>query len=228
MAHQGNTWEKEYRNPKLVTKKEEPQSDTLRFLKFLKKEEKYRVEEKSILDLGCGTGRNANYLADFGNKMIGIEISKTAIILAQNRAKDMGVSVDYRLGDIGKPYDIKSDSVDIILDVTSSNSLDDEGRNIYLKETNRILKNGGYFFVRALAKDGNKNVKNLLKLSPGKEYDTYIIKEIGLTERVFSREDFIQMYNRYFKILSLEKKTSYTTFNNRIYKRDYWLAYMSK
>ena len=68
----------------------------------------------------------------------------------------------------------------------------------------------------------------MLKQSPGPEYDTYIIKEIGLTERVFSREDFVKMYSQYFKILHLEKKTNYTTFNNRIYKRDYWIAYMVK
>jgi hypothetical protein len=90
------------------------------------------------------------------------------------------------------------------------------------------MKPGGYMFVRALCKDGNKNVKNLLKDSPGKEYDTYIIKEIGLTERVFSREDFIKTYEQYFKILSLTKKTNYSTFNNRIYKRDYWLVYLQK
>lgn len=228
MSHQGNTWEKEYRNPLLVTKNEGPQADTLRFLKFLKKEEKFIVEDKIILDLGCGTGRNANYLARRGNKVIGIEISKTALNLAKERAKDLGVEVDYRLGDIGESYDIKDNSIDIVLDVTSSNSLNEKGREIYLNEVNRVLKNGGYFFVRALCKDGNKNVKNLLKQNPGREYDTYIIKEIGLTERVFSREDFIKMYSRYFKILNLEKKTSYTTFNDRLYKRDYWLAYMTK
>jgi SAM-dependent methyltransferase len=228
MSNQGNTWEREYRNPKLVTKNDGPQSDTLRFLKFLKKEQKYKVEEKTILDLGCGTGRNSNYLADIGNNVIGIEISKTAITLAKNRAKEMGVNVDYRLGDIGESYDIKDNSVDIVIDVTSSNSLNEKGRAIYLNEVNRVLKKGGYIFVRALCKDGNKNVKNLLKQSPGFEYDTYVIKEIGLTERVFSREDFIKMYGQFFKILNLEKKTSYTTFNNRIYKRDYWLAYIQK
>lgn len=226
MAHQGNIWDREYKDPKLVTKNEGPQADTLRFLKFLKKEEKFRVENKNILDLGCGTGRNANYLADIGNNVIGIEISKTALNLAKERARELNLDVDYRLGDIGEEYEIKDDSIDLVLDVTSSNSLDEEGREIYLRETNRILKPGGYFFVRALAKDGNKNVKNLLKASPGREYDTYIIKEIGLTERVFSREDFIKMYGKFFKILKLDKKTSYSTFNNRIYKRDYWLAYM--
>lgn len=228
MTHQGNIWDKEYQNPKLVTGGDLPLADTLRFLKFLKKDQKYRVEERTVLDLGCGNGRNANYLADLGNKVIGIEISKTALKLALSRAQDMGVSVDYRLGDIGEKYEIKDNSVDIVLDITSSNSLNEKGRDVYLSEVSRILKKGGYAFVRALAKDGNKNVKNLLKMSPGKEYDTYIIKEIGLTERVFSRDDFIKMYSQYFKILHLEKKTSYSTFDNRIYKRDYWLAYLTK
>lgn len=228
MANQGNIWEKEYRNPKLVTKNDGPQADTLRFLKFLKKDQKWRVEDRTALDLGCGTGRNSNYLADNGNSVIGIELSKTALNIAKERMNEMDLNVDYRLGDIGVPYDIADSSIDLVLDVTSSNSLNEAGREVYLKEVHRVLKNGGYFFVRALAKDGNKNVKNLLKDSPGPEYDTYIIKEIGLVERVFSREDFIAMYSKYFKILHLEKKTSYTTFNDRIYKRDYWLAYMQK
>ena len=226
--HQGSAWEKEYRNPKLVTKNDGPQADTLRFFKYLKKEEKYILEDKTILDLGCGTGRNANYLAERGNSVIGIEISKTAIEIGKNRAKELGVFADYRVGDIGAPYDIAPVSIDVILDVTSSNSLDEKGRAIYLAEVSRVLKPSGYFFVRALAKDGNKNVKYLLKESPGKEYDTYVIKEIGLTERVFSKDDFIKMYGQFFKIQHIEKKTNYATFNDRIYKRDYWLAYMQK
>jgi len=228
MSHQGHAWDKEYRNPKLVTKNDGPNADTLRFLKFLKKYQKFPVEDKNILDLGCGTGRNANYLAERDNNVIGIEIAKTALNIAKLRAKDLKLNVDYRLGDIGEVYDIEDNSIDIILDVTSSNSLDEKGREMYLKECSRVLKNGGYMFIRALCKDGNKNVKNLLKASPGKEYDTYIIKEIGLTERVFSKEDFTKMYGKYFKILNLEKKTSYSTFNDRIYKRDYWLAYLQK
>ena len=39
--HQGDIWDREYRNPKLVTKNDGPQADTLRFLKFLKKDQKY-------------------------------------------------------------------------------------------------------------------------------------------------------------------------------------------
>lgn len=227
--NQGNTWEREYKNPKLVTKNDGPNADTLRFFKFLKKQKKLKLENLNVVDLGCGTGRNSNYLAELGNNVIGIEISKTALSLAKNRSGKIKFGqVEYILGDIGEQFKIKSDWADLILDVTTSNSLDEKGREVYLNECRRVIKNSGYMFVRALCKDGNKNVKNLLKDSPGNEYDTYIIKEIGLTERVFSREDFTSMYSRYFYILNLEKKTNYATFNNRIYKRDYWLAYLKK
>ena len=211
-----------------MTGDNKPQSDVLHFFKYLKKVEKYKIEGQNVLDLGSGTGRNSNYLADMGNSVIGIEISSTALKTAKDRAQMANLEVDYRLGDIGAPYDVADDSIDIIIDITSSNSLDEKGRAIYLKEMHRVLKSGGYIFVRALCKDGNTNVKNLLKNSPGKEYDTYYIKEMGLTERVFSRKDIIDMYSKYFKILKLEKKTSYPKMNGRIYKRDYWLMYLKK
>lgn len=227
-THQGKSWELEYRKPKLMTGDNKPQKDFLNFIKFLKKVEKYKIEGRNILDLGSGTGRNSNYLADMGNSVIGIEISSTALKTAKDRAQMDNIEVDYRLGDIGAPYDVADNSIDIILDITSSNSLNEKGRAIYLKEMHRVLKNGGYIFVRTLCKDGNTNVKNLLKNSPGKEYDTYYIKEMDLTERVFSRVDIIDMYSKYFQILKLEKKTSYPKMDGRIYKRDYWLMYLKK
>ena len=235
--NQGKAWEKEYKNPKLMTGDDKPQKDFINFIKYLKKEEKYKVEDRNVLDLGSGTGRNSNYLAEMGNKVIGIEISSTALQTAINRAKMANIEVDYRLGDIGAPYDIADDSIDIILDITSSNSLNEKGREIYLKEIHRVLKGGldsskqgegGYIFVRALCKDGNINVKNLLKASPGGEYDTYYMKDLDLVERVFSKKDIIDMYSKYFKILKLEKKTGYAKVAGRIYKRDYWLMYLQK
>ena len=143
MSHQGHSWEREYRDPKLVTGHAEPQGDTLRFFKFLNKERKFRIEGRTVLDLGCGTGRNSNYLANLGNTVIGIEISPTALGVAQARAKKLGAAVDYRHGDIGEPYDLPTESVDIILDVTASNSLDERGRAVYLQEMHRVLKPGG-------------------------------------------------------------------------------------
>ncbi len=237
---QEKVWEKEYRNPKLVTGYDKPQAFFLKFLKGLKKGKIYsnpvtvNFDGLRVLDLGSGTGRNANYLAQEGAKVIGIEISETAIGLAKNRANELGVGVEYIKQSIGEKYPFDGDSFDLVVDITSSNSLNEKERKIYLEEVKRVLKKEplnplsglgkGVFFVRALCKDGDKNAKFLLKNNPGKEKDTYIMPETGLVERVFSKEDLINTYSKYFNILKLEKTESYSVINNRKFKRKFWLV----
>ncbi len=223
---QDMTWEREYRNPLLVTKSEEPQKDTLRFLKWLKKEQNVILENLSVLDLGCGTGRNSNYIAGLGNNVTGFEVSTTALDLARTRGR--GLSVSYQHQNIGAAYPLADNSIDLILDVTSSNSLNEKEREAYLSETARVLKPGGYFFVKTLCKDGDQNAKNLIKKNPGPEADTYINQDMGLVERVFTEKNFRELYSKDFQILRLEKKTSYTRFKNQSYKRNFWLAYLKK
>lgn len=227
---QTSTWEEEYQDSKLVTKKPDPQNDTLRFFKYLKKEEKIVLKNLKVLDLGSGTGRNSNFLAELGNSVVGLEISDTAVAIAEERAQRMNIqpNVKYLKQSIGSPYPFADQYFDIVLDITSSNSLNEKERAVYLKEVQRVLKNDGIFFVRALCRDGDKNAKNLLKINPGPEYDTYFIKELNLYERVFCELDFRQMYGAYFKIKKLTKKSGYPRFGGQNYKRNYWLAYLQK
>ncbi len=230
---QEHVWEREYRKPKFLTKENKPQSDVVRFVKFLKNlpaqaGEKISLDRTKVLDLGSGTGRNSFYFTELGSKVIGLEISKTAVELAQKNAIEAGFEIDYQKQNIGEKFSLEGETVDVALDVTSSNSLTEAEREVYLSETSRVLKSGGYFFVKALCKDGDLNAKNLLKSNPGKEKDTYIMPDTGIVERVWSKEDFTTIYEKYFKILSLEKKTNYTRMNDRSYKRNFWIAYMQK
>jgi SAM-dependent methyltransferase len=222
---QQHIWDREYKKQHLMTNGDKPQQDTLDFLKFLKREQKVQIEGKSIIDLGCGTGRNSNYLAELGATVTGIEISQTALKLAHERNPG---TVTYLHHSMGEVLPFADASFDIALDVTSSNSLTEAEREIYIKELHRVLKPGAFFFFKGLCKDGDHNAKNLLKMSPGKEYDTYIMPEIGLTERVWSKEDFIKYYSPFFNIISLEKKTNYSKFNNQSYKRNFWLGYLTR
>lgn len=224
---QEKIWDKEYSNPIFLTKKNEPQADVLKFVKFLKKE-KVNIEESEILDLGSGTGRNSFYFAKLGAKVSGIEISKVALDLAIKQASLEELNINYIKKSIGDVLPFESDTFDVLIDVTSSNSLNEKEREIYLSETNRVLKKNGYFFTKALCKEGDENAKNLLKISPGKEKDTYIMPETGIIERVWTKEDFMDTYQKYFNIIKIEKKTNYSKINNRSYKRNFWIVYMSK
>jgi len=225
---QRESWEKEYKNMKLITGGAEPQKGVLKFYKYLKKEKCIKLDSLKVLDLGSGTGRNSNYLASKGNELYGIEISRVAVNIAQKRAKEMNLDVKYICDSFGKPLDFPDDYFDLVLDITSSNSLDDTERKMYLKEVYRVLKPDGNFFVRALSKEGDKNAKNLLKLSPGNDPDSYFMKELGLFEKVFTAETFREIYGRYFKIELLLKKSGYASISGKKYKRNYLIGYLRK
>lgn len=227
---QENSWEREYRESKFLTKDNKPQADVVRFVKFLKKLEKINVEGLSVLDLGSGAGRNSYYFAELGAEVTGYEISDKALEIAREQAgkENFSFPIVYVKQSIGEIFPYGDSCADIVLDVTSSNSLSEKERETYLSETHRVMWDGGYFFTKALCKDGDENAKYLLKHNPGGEVDTYILPDLNIFERVWSREDFVKTYEKYFKILFLEKKTTYTKMDGRSYKRNFWIAYMKK
>jgi SAM-dependent methyltransferase len=217
-----NIWEKEYRDPKLISLSVEPIKCLKEFARYLRKEKEIKLNNLNILDLGCGNAKNSIYIEEQGinNKIFGIDISVTAINLART-AYPYG---NFQVGSIGETFPFPDQNFDIILDITSSNSLSDKERVVYLSEINRTIKNSGFLFVRALCKDGDRNAKNLIDNNPGKEKDTYVMPEIGLTEKVFTKEDFISLYSDSFDLLYINKETHYTKFNNRSYKRNFWVS----
>ena len=66
-----------------------------------------------VLDLGCGFGRNANWLASQGAVVDAININKTELTEAKKRAAEQGVNVNYVKADAGSlPF--ADSSVDVI------------------------------------------------------------------------------------------------------------------
>lgn len=233
---QFEVWEKEYRQPQLITNSDEPQLDFKNFIKWLRKKQHVDLDGLRVLDLGSGTGKNSLFLAERGSVVTGVELSTTAVKIAKERAREKVAQqiiekvtlVKFQVGDIGQPWPFANNSFDLILDVITSNSLSGDERVVYIKETKRVLAAGGHMFIKALCKDGDKNAENLLRDFPGTEKDTYIMPGTKLMERVFSKDDIVGMYEKYFNILHLERKYSYTKFHSTLYKRYFWLVYLQK
>lgn len=96
---------------------------------------------RSVLDLGCGGGFLANYLAGRGHQVTGIDTSAESLEVA--RRYDWTRSVDYRLGDAcALPFpDASFDAVcamDLIEHITEPDRL--------IAEAGRVLRPGGLFF----------------------------------------------------------------------------------
>ncbi len=230
MIKKPSAWEKEYQKPLLVSKKEGPQNFIVQFLKYLKKEKHFPINDLKVLDLGCGTGRNSNYLAERGNLVFGLDLAANALKLASERAKKAGLEeqVKYSQQSIGTKLPFEDNYFDLILDITASNALKSSEREVYLKESSRVLKPGGFMILRTLCKDGDQNAKKLLQTSPGGELDTYYLKDLGITERVFSEIDLKNLYGRYFYFDKLVKDFGYPQIKGVTYKRKYWLAIITK
>ena len=94
-----------------------------------------------ILDIGCGLGDNAVYLAKNGHTVTGLDISPTALITAERRAKDAGVDVKFAVADSTK-LDGYTDAFDTVIDSGLFHSLDDDGRRSYAAAVHRATRPG--------------------------------------------------------------------------------------
>jgi SAM-dependent methyltransferase len=100
----------------------------------------------TALDLGCGTGTNAIYLAQQGWKVTGIDFARRAIRIARRKARKLGLEVDLQVGDVTHLESLVG-QFDLILDIGCLHNLDDHGREAYLHLVKRLLAPGGTFLV---------------------------------------------------------------------------------
>lgn len=223
-----HAWDSEYKDPQLITKDVKPQKDFFRFLEWMEKNENMDFNSDiTVLDLGCGVGRNGYYMAEKHNATVyAWDYSAAAIEKGKVLFKHENLYLEKR--DMTHDFPLADNSVDLILDITASNALNEAGRKKYLSEMNRVLKPGGYIYLRTLAKEGDKNARGLIKNFPGTEHDTYKHPDLGVTERVFSGPDFKALYGPFFRVIRMLRKSGYQRFGKQNYKRNYWNIYMQK
>ena len=100
-----------------------------------------------ILDVGCGTGQTAAYLASrYGAKVIGMDINPIMIEKAKNRISKYQLPVKIIQGSIEKSP-LTAGKFDFII---SESVLSFVNKPKSLKEIFRLLKNGGRFIANEL------------------------------------------------------------------------------
>ena len=100
------------------------------------------------LDLGCGTGTHATYLAQHGWSVLGVDFSPRAIALAREQANRAGVDIDFRVMDVTRLDGLRG-PFDFALDVGCFHGLDAAGRTRYVEQLTPLLRSGGTFMLWA-------------------------------------------------------------------------------
>ncbi|MCP3801370.1 class I SAM-dependent methyltransferase [Allokutzneria sp. A3M-2-11 16] len=112
-----------------------------------------RLTPGRAIDLGCGAGTKSVYLAEHGWQVTGVDIAPQALKLAEKKAAEQGVSVDFVECDLldipsaglGGPYDF-------LLDFGCSHSLRDEAKALYAKGIAELAAPGATLVLYAFTK----------------------------------------------------------------------------
>ena len=94
-----------------------------------------------VLDIGCGLGDNAIYLASRGHSATGLDGSPAAIEEARRRAADAGVTVTF---DVADATDLSGyeGRFDTVVDSALYHCLDDDRRQAYIAALYRATRPG--------------------------------------------------------------------------------------
>lgn len=98
------------------------------------------------LDLGCGTGTNAIYMAQKGWEVSGVDFVGRAIRTARRKARQAGVQVKFYLDDVTRLKGITGPFY-LILDIGCFHNLQGREKITYIQNLERLLDTGGTFLI---------------------------------------------------------------------------------
>ncbi|HQU86417.1 MAG TPA: methyltransferase domain-containing protein [Pyrinomonadaceae bacterium] len=103
-------------------------------------------EKLLILEIGCGTGKNTEFLRTFAEKLIAADFSEE--MLEKAKSKIVSENVEFRRMDLRENWDFAENSFDLI---TCSLALEHiENIDFVFAEAQKVLKSGGKFYIGEL------------------------------------------------------------------------------
>lgn len=226
-------WNKEYRTSEHLALSTAPSEDLQKFTRFLERgwKREYLNPMGTVLDLGCGNGRNLIYMTEhFGMKGIGYDISDVAVADAERASEDL--PIQYEVRSIMEPLPQKDESATIVLDMMTSHFLKRAEREALKREIVRVLRPGSWLFLKSFLAEEDLNVKALLRDHPADEENAYIHPKIGVYEYVWTEDAVRDFWGDRFEIHKFHKSHKHLRRPNRsgsrAGKRRTFSAYLQK
>jgi SAM-dependent methyltransferase len=105
-----------------------------------------RIPPCRAIDLGCGTGRNALFLAQHGFEVTGVDFASSAIAKANQKAETSDLKVEFLVDDLMNLQNING-SFDFLVDAGVLDALHYKLRNLYVDNVLTLAHPGSRFYL---------------------------------------------------------------------------------
>lgn len=115
------------------------------------------IEPCRAIDLGCGTGDNAIFLAQQGFNVVGVDLSPRAVAQAEEKAHAAGVETSFVVGDVTR-LEAVDGPFDLVIDFGCLGCvIGTPARRRYARTVRRLTRPGSRFVLLNLARDPDRN-----------------------------------------------------------------------
>src|SRR5436190_15764151 len=125
---------------------------------------KVTLQDKTVIDIGCGGGLLTESLASLGAQVTGLDMNKSLIQTAKLHQLESGLTIDYRCQSAESIAAERPGHYDIVTCLEMLEHVPDPAAII--KACSQLVKPGGYLFFSTI----NRNPKAYLMAILGAEY----------------------------------------------------------
>ncbi|RUR19081.1 SAM-dependent methyltransferase TehB [Legionella sp. km535] len=138
------------------------------------------LQAASILDIGCGSGRNVLYLAKMGHRVTGIDNNSMALeTLKEITHKESLSGIDTIAHDLNQPMKLEPESYDLVLSTVSLQFLNKQRIPELLSELQKTTRKNGYHFLVVPIHSELYSMPEFFTFLPQKEELYHLYQESG-------------------------------------------------
>ncbi len=153
-----------------------------------------QIQPCKTIDLGCGAGNYATYLASLGFDVTAVDISPSAIAVAEARAEERRVACRFVVADVLGGLAEITEVFDFAYDWSLLHHIFSEDRRQYIETVHRLLVPGGkYLSVCFSDKDAGFGGTGKLRRT-----------SLGTVLHFSSEDELRAVFEPYFAILNLK------------------------